>query len=90
VAVDDGQLVRLSPEMAIDVDAVESLRQSLAEYFQQHPTAKVGELRQQWGITRTHAVPICEFFDACKITLRSGDLRTAGPRLSTPIGEAST
>jgi selenocysteine-specific elongation factor len=87
VAVDDGQLVKLSPLMAIDRDAVEGLRQSLAEYFQQQPTAKLGELREQWGITRKHAVPIFEFFDNSQITLRKEDLRTAGPRLLTPIGE---
>lgn len=87
VAVDDGQLVKLSPLMAIDRDAVEGLRQSLAEYFQQQATAKLGELREQWGITRKHAVPIFEFFDNSQITLRKEDLRTAGPRLLTPIGE---
>jgi selenocysteine-specific elongation factor len=87
VGVDDGILVRLSPQMAIDREALDTLRQSLVDHFQQHPTAKVGELREQWGITRKHAVPIFEFFDDCRITLRQGDLRTAGPRLTTPIGE---
>jgi len=90
VGVDDGQLIRLSPQMAIDIQAIESLRQSLMEYFQSHPTAKVGELREQWGVTRKYAVPIFEFFDERQITLRSGDLRTPGPRLTMPIGEANT
>jgi hypothetical protein len=49
----------------------------------------VGELREQWKITRKHAVPIFEYFDECKITVRAGDLRSAGPRLSVPIGEAN-
>jgi selenocysteine-specific elongation factor len=90
VAVDDGHLVRLSPQMAIDRPALESLRQSLAEHFQRHPTAKVGELREQWGITRKHAVPVFEYFDECKVTVRAGDLRSAGWRLSLPLGEEST
>jgi selenocysteine-specific elongation factor len=90
VAVDDGQLVKLSPLMAIDREAVEGLRQSLAAYFQQQPTAKVGELREQWGITRKHAVPIFEFFDESQITLRKEELRTPGPKLTIPIGEAAT
>jgi selenocysteine-specific elongation factor len=90
VGVDDGRLVRLSPQMAIDREALEALRQSLAAHFQRQPTAKVGELREQWGITRKHAVPIFEYFDDCKVTVRGGDLRSAGPRLSVPIGEASS
>jgi selenocysteine-specific elongation factor len=89
VGVDDGQLVRLSPQMAIDRAALDRLRGSLAEHFRQHATAKVGELREQWKITRKHAVPIFEFFDDQKITVRDGDLRTAGPRLSIPIGETT-
>jgi hypothetical protein len=47
----------------------------------------VGEIREQWGITRKHAVPIFEFFDECRVTARAGDLRSAGPRLLSPIGE---
>ena len=90
VAVDEGQLVRLSPQMAIDRDALETLRQRLADHFSKSPTAKVGEIREQWGITRKHAVPIFEFFDECQITSRAGDLRSAGPRMSLPVDEAIT
>jgi selenocysteine-specific elongation factor len=90
VAVDEGALVRLAPQLVIDRHALDSLRRSLAEHFQRCPTAKVGELREHWGITRKHAVPIFEYFDKCQITLRDGDLRSAGPRLALPIGEAST
>ena len=45
---------------------------------------KISEIREQWGITRKHAVPIFEFFDQCQITVRAGDLRSAGPRISLP------
>jgi selenocysteine-specific elongation factor len=89
VGVDEGQLVRISQLMAMDAQALEALRQSLVAYFQRQPTAKVGELREQWKITRKHAVPIFEYFDERKITVRAGDLRSAGPRLSFPIGEAN-
>jgi selenocysteine-specific elongation factor len=88
VAVDEGQLVRLTPQMVIDRDALEGLRQSLAEHFERSSTAKLGELREHWGITRKHAVPIFEYFDKAEITRREGDLRSIGPRLAIPIGEA--
>lgn len=90
VGIDDGQLIKLSPQMAMDREALEALRQSLAKYFQHQPTAKVGELREQWGITRKHAVPIFEFFDDSRITMRKEDLRTPGPRLLIPIGETNS
>jgi selenocysteine-specific elongation factor len=90
IAVDEGRLVRLTPQLAIDRGALETLRQRLATHFRKHPTAKVGEIREQWGITRKHAVPIFEFFDQYQITSRTGDLRLPGPRLSLTIDEAIT
>lgn len=89
VAVDEGTLIRLTPQLTITRDAVESLRQGLSEYFQKHRTAKVSEVREYWGMTRKHAVPIFEYFDQCGITQRNGDLRTAGPRISSPLAEVS-
>ena len=88
VAIDEGRLDRLSPELAIDHVALEDLRKSLAAYFQEHPAVRITEIREHWGITRKHAVPIFEFFDRQQVTVRNGDVRTAGPRLGFPIHEA--
>jgi selenocysteine-specific elongation factor len=90
VAVDEGQFVRLAPQIIMDRGALETLRKRLVDHFSKSLTAKVGEIREQWGITRKHAVPIFEFFDECQITLRVGDLRSAGPRLLQPIDEVSS
>jgi selenocysteine-specific elongation factor len=89
LAVDDGRLDRLTPDLAIDRSAIEGLRKSLAEYFQKHPAVRISEIREHWGMTRKHAVPIFEFFDRQQVTVRKGDLRTAGPRLGSPIEQAS-
>ncbi|HUE14347.1 MAG TPA: selenocysteine-specific translation elongation factor [Planctomycetaceae bacterium] len=89
VAVDEGRLDRLLPELAIDHTALEELRKNLADYFQEHPAVRISEIREHWGMTRKHAVPIFEFFDQQQVTVRSGDVRTAGPRLGVPIHEAA-
>ncbi len=90
VAVDEGQLVRLSPQMTMDRRRSSRCGSAWPIISADHPTAKVGEIREQWGITRKHAVPIFEFFDQCQITSRAGDLRSAGPRMSIPVDEAIT
>jgi len=90
VAIDEGQFVRLSSQIIMDRQALEMLRKRLVDHFGKSPTAKVGEIREQWGITRKHAVPIFEFFDECQITSRDGAVRSAGPRLSLPVDEAVT
>jgi selenocysteine-specific elongation factor len=89
VAIDEGRLERLSAEFAIDPAALEGLRKSLADYFQDHPAIRISEIREHWGMTRKHAVPIFEFFDQQQVTVRKGDLRTPGPRLGNPIREAA-
>jgi selenocysteine-specific elongation factor len=90
VAVDEKAVVRVSPQLVMTREALEELRQRLAKHFEKSSTAKVGEMREQWGITRKHAVPIFEFFDQCQITSRDGDLRSAGPRVAIPVDEALT
>jgi selenocysteine-specific elongation factor len=90
VAIDEGQLIRLSPQLVMNQGALDALRQRLADHFSKSRTAKVGEIREQWGITRKHAVPIFEFFDERQITSRAGDLRSAGPRLKSPVEEVAT
>jgi hypothetical protein len=90
VAVDEGQLLRLTPQLVMHESALETLRQRLADHFKKSRVAKVGEIREQWGITRKHAVPIFEFFDERQITSRAGDLRSAGPRVSLPVCEVVT
>jgi selenocysteine-specific elongation factor len=87
VAIDEGRLVRVSPQLVLCGEALDSLRQRLAAYFQKHPAGSVSEIREHWQMTRKHAVPILEYFDQRQITTRAGDLRSAGPRLSLTVDE---
>jgi selenocysteine-specific elongation factor len=81
VAMDEGRLVRISPQLVLDRQALETLRKKLVEYFQTRSTGTVSELREYWGMTRKHAVPILEYFDECQVTSRNDDKRAAGPKL---------
>lgn len=90
VAVIEGRLERLSPDLAIDYAALEKLRQSLADYFGKQSKATISEIREHWGMTRKHAVPILEYFDRREITVRDADLRTPGAHIHSPINGAIT
>ena len=39
------------------------------------------EIRDALRMTRKHVVPLAEYWDAHKLTIRNGDVRTAGPEL---------
>jgi selenocysteine-specific elongation factor len=88
LAVDERRLERLSAEIVMGPTVLDELRKNLALYFESHPTVRVSEVREHWGITRKHAVPIFEFFDERQITLRDGDVRRAGPRVKKSLVEA--
>jgi selenocysteine-specific elongation factor len=89
-AVIDGRLTRLSPDFAIEPAALERLIQSLAGFLQSRPSFTISGIREHWGMTRKHAVPIFEYLDEHEITVRDGDLRRAGPRLQEFLREAAS
>jgi selenocysteine-specific elongation factor len=75
-------LVDLGGGFFIAADALEVLCRELQTLFQQSPERSVAEIRDQWQITRKHAIPLLEYCDAQGITQRKGDVRSAGPELA--------
>lgn len=79
IAVDTGQLIRVSPELAADPDALDAVRSATVEFIESNGPATVAQLRDHWQVSRKYAVPYLELFDQLGITLRDGDTRTVGP-----------
>ncbi|HEX5131405.1 MAG TPA: selenocysteine-specific translation elongation factor [Candidatus Krumholzibacteria bacterium] len=52
------------------------------ELFAERGELSVADLRDALGITRKHAVPLLEFLDSRRITLRKGDVRVPGSALA--------
>lgn len=68
-------VTKIKPDLIMEATAVASLRQRLIAFLDAH-----GELTpQQWkelvGASRKYTIPLAEYFDAEKVTLRVGDLR---------------
>jgi len=82
---EDGLLVRVGEAFHYTPENLERARAVCAEHLQEHGRATMSELREAWGVTRKFSVPLCEHFDALGVTVRDGDVRTAGPRISTPL-----
>jgi selenocysteine-specific elongation factor len=71
----DKQVVRLGPEMHFDSEAIDDARQVIATRLADGHGATAGELRDALGVTRKHAIPLLEYFDAQGLTRRDDDLR---------------
>lgn len=78
-------LVELSGGFYVASDVFAQLCCELRELMIQGPQS-VAAIRDRWGVTRKHAIPLLEFCDGAGITVRDGDTRTAGPKLSEYCG----
>ena len=73
LAVDDGQLVRISADYCLHADVERSIREQLRPGLGNGLT--VSQIREQLATTRKYALPICEYLDRSGFTRRDGDIR---------------
>ena len=52
--------------------------------FARQPSISVADFKEALGVSRKHAIPLLEYFDGRRVTVRRGDLRVPGPGLETP------
>ncbi len=75
LAASGGHLVHLGGGMHIHKDCEEQLREKITTALAEGEGMTVSQIRDLLGITRKHAVPICEYLDRIGLTKRQGDLR---------------
>ncbi|MFC1491216.1 selenocysteine-specific translation elongation factor [Nitrospinota bacterium] len=80
VLVDEGTLVRLKDDLLYHRKAVDDARSRLEQYLSNQNDISASEFRDLLGITRKHAIPLLEYFDTARITLRVGDKRVMRTR----------
>ncbi len=69
--------------MMFHVQAIKTVITSLQAHFKEKKTITVAELRDLLGTSRKIAVPLMEYLDLQRYTIRRGDERLAGPKLKT-------
>ena len=75
-----GRARRVSGDFAFDADACAALERAVVDRLRACPGATAAELKNAMGVSRKHAIPLLEHFDAQGITKRDGDVRTLGPK----------
>jgi len=71
----EGAVVRVSAELWFDAVAVAGLRERLVAWLKARGTISTGEFKELVGATRKHVIPLAEYFDREKVTLRVGERR---------------
>ena len=73
--VAEGRVVRISSELYFDAAAVQRLRERLVKHLQEKRAITTQEFKDLVGATRKHVIPLAEYFDREKVTLRVGEKR---------------
>jgi len=71
----EGSLIRISDSMYLTSSAYNRMIADLRNFFSKKPEMTVAEFRDVLGTTRKYALPILEYLDSSKVTLRVGDIR---------------
>ncbi len=69
------QLVRVKPDLYVHADAIAELRTRLLAFLDAHKTIDAQQWKEITGASRKFSIPLAEYFDAERVTLRVGDVR---------------
>jgi selenocysteine-specific elongation factor len=73
--VHDGVLVRIKSEIYFHRVSFEKLREELVTYLKNHPEITTPQFKEMTKASRKYAIPLIEYFDQIKLTLRLGEKR---------------
>jgi len=68
-------ITRISEDLYFDSAALEDLAAKLKEHLEKNGEIDAQGFKQLTGLTRKFSIPLLEYFDRLKLTLRVGDKR---------------
>ncbi len=81
---DDGQVVRLDRKVILHARAIARARNVVEELFTRASGFTTMDFRDALGVSRKFAVPLLDYFDRARVTVRTGNRRTPGKALTAP------
>ncbi|MEW5899930.1 MAG: SelB C-terminal domain-containing protein, partial [Acidobacteriota bacterium] len=71
--IQEGKLVRLDKRVTYHRDWLEKAKQIVMDHLRQHESISIAALKDNIRVSRKYACAILEYFDAVRLTKRSGD-----------------
>lgn len=71
----EGELLRINEDLNFHRDAMERLREDYREFLIKEGRATPTSFKELTGLTRKFIIPLMEYFDMTKLTVRTGDCR---------------
>ena len=73
--VEEGQIVKTKDDLYFHVDAITELKNRLVNFLKANEDITTPQFKEMTGASRKYVIPLIEYFDASKVTLRVGDSR---------------
>jgi len=78
--VRNGEVARISSDLFYSAGALNGLREKLVAHLAEKGEVTPIEYRELTGLSRKFLIPLLEYFDSEKLTIRVGDKRLARKR----------
>ena len=76
--VDQGVVLRLDEKVIMHRQAVEAAKEVVIGLFRKASGFTTVEFRDTLNVSRKYAVPLLDYFDKARVTVRNGNRRTPG------------
>ncbi|MBL0713143.1 MAG: selenocysteine-specific translation elongation factor [Desulfosarcina sp.] len=73
--VENGILVKVKEDLYFHGPAIENLKGRLVAFLKENGAITTPQFKDMTGASRKYVIPLAEFFDATKVTIRVGDSR---------------
>ncbi|MDX2502478.1 MAG: selenocysteine-specific translation elongation factor [Deltaproteobacteria bacterium] len=73
--VEEGQIVKTKDDLYFHIDAITELKNRLVNFLKTNGDITTPQFKEMTGASRKFVIPLIEYFDASKVTLRVGDSR---------------
>jgi selenocysteine-specific elongation factor len=67
--------IKIKPDLVMHAKIVDDIRARLVAFLDTHPTIDAQQWKDLTGASRKYTIPLAEYFDGEKLTLRVGDVR---------------
>ncbi len=73
--LEEGALVKVKDDLYFHKDVLADVKNRLVSYLKANPEIDTPRLKEMMGVSRKYLIPLIEYFDAAKVTIRVGDVR---------------
>jgi len=73
--LEGGILVKVKEDLYFHSRVIDDLKKGLVSYLKENGEITTPQLKEMTGVSRKYTIPLIEYFDTTKVTIRVGDIR---------------